>query len=570
MSIWKKRPSRSCVRNRFLANLHSRLVFGYLVLWTVLNGLTLTVFPAVHSDEAWLAGLAKAYLDQGSVMATEPFFDLFPRQPHAFKMLFHVLQAGLIWVLGFDVFAVRLLSLLAAVVTLILVYRGIARLTARRDLALGLTVALSLQPLFLTTAHLARQESLILAVLAAAFTAVPWIRLPRQGFCFGLLLGGAALIHPNALFPAAIAGLVLLWNTIYRRVSLKTLLFYGTGLAVAGSILVALSLGVSPGFLQNYAEFGANLAVDAAPNQRGANLMQFLRQLWRQDNGTYWLPDLRGLLVATPVLAVLGLAARVRAREEIVLLENGLQGLVGFVLALFVIGRFNPTSIVFVLVPLVWILGGILSTGWPKYSRKILLPRLGRLAPLLLAVGAILAGTVALPHNFGSFVSQRIGTGEDPYQEYSAEIQRHLPEHAIVLGNLSAGFVLQQTAESFYDLRNLTYVTNNIGPIEHRFQSENNDPDNTSNHAPTPSTSDAPAPSMSDAPTPSTSNAPAPSMSDAPLSRAADAAATSQSIEAAVAAYLTERGINAVIWYEEYDFILRNPDWWVLYEIRPG
>jgi hypothetical protein len=84
------------VRIHFLVNLHNRLVLGYLVLWSVLNGLTLTVFPAVHSDEAWLAGLSRAYLDQASVTVTEPFFDLFPRQPHAFKMLFHVLQAGLI------------------------------------------------------------------------------------------------------------------------------------------------------------------------------------------------------------------------------------------------------------------------------------------------------------------------------------------------------------------------------------------------------------------------------------------------------------------------------------------
>jgi len=536
------------VRIHFLANLHNRLLTGYLLVWTVLNGLTLTVFPAVHSDEAWLAGLAKAYLDQGSVAATEPFFDLFPRQPHAFKMLFHVLQAGLIWLLGFDVFAVRLLSLLAAVVTLILVYQGLVRQTGRHGLALGLMVALSLQPLFLTTSHLARQESLILAVLAAAYAVLPHIRLLRKGFWFGLLLGSAALIHPNALFPAVIAGLVLLWNTLARRVSLKTLLFFGAGLAVAGSILVALSLWVNPNFMQNYAEFGANLAVDAAPNQRGANLQQFVRQLWRQDNGTYWLPDLRGLLVATPLLALLGLAAQVSMgrgwwspksslrkgdRQEKVLLENGLLGLGGFVLVLFVIGRFNPTSIAFILIPLIWILGGIAGMDW-------------RSVPLLLVTGAIVAGAVALPHDFGPFIHQRIGTGEDPYRVYSAEIRRHLPANAIVLGNLSAGFVLQQTAESFYDLRNLSYVTNNIGYLDHRFQSEENGLDN-------PMSDDL-----------------APRASDALPPRVDGANATSQNVEVAVTTYLQEHGINTVVWYEEYDFILRNPDWWVLYEIRPG
>ena len=553
------------MRIHFLVNLHNRLVLGYLVLWSVLNGLTLTVFPAVHSDEAWLAGLSRAYLDQASVTVTEPFFDLFPRQPHAFKMLFHVLQAGLIGLLGFDVFAVRLLSLLAALLTLVLVYYGLARWTGRRDLALGLMIALSLQPLFLTTAHLARQESLILAVLAAACAMLPQIQQPRQGFWFGLLLGGAALIHPNALFPAVIAGLVLLWNVLVGRLSLKTLLLLGAGLAVAGSLLVALSLWVSPGFLENYAEFGANLAVDAAPNQRGANLQQFVRQLWRQDNGTYWLPDVRGLLVATVVLAVLGMAVRLsillgvgRGRGRgalnsdqesrspgVRLLETGLLGLGGFVLVLFVIGRFNPTSIVFVLVPLVWILGGIACLGW----RSVPL-RLGRSIPQLLVVVAVLAGAVALPHDLGPFVRQRIGTGVDPYQEYSAEIRDHLPDHAIVLGNLSAGFVLQQTADYFYDLRNLTYVTDNIGYSEHRFKGENYDPNDPSNAAPPPHSVDVDA-------------------GDAAVSNQA-AEAASPAVEAAVAAYLQERCINTVIWYEEYDFILRNPDWWVLYEIRPG
>lgn len=534
MSIWRKQQSRSCVRIHFLAKVSNRLLIIYLLVWTTLNGLTLTVFPAVHSDEAWLAGLARAYLDQGSVAVTEPFFDLFPRQPHAFKMLFHVLQAGLIWLLGFDVFAVRLLSLAAAVVTLLVVYWGIARLTGRRGLAVGLMIALSVQPLFLTTAHLARQESLILAVLAAAFAVLPQILLPHQGFWFGLLLGGAALIHPNALFPAGIAGLVLLWNALLRRVSPRTLLLYGVGLAVAGSALVALSLWVSPDFLQNYAEFGANLAVDAAPNQRGANLQQFLRQLWRQDNGTYWLPDVRGLMVVTLVLPAAGLMvlwlagsakagqghrALDRFQPGNVLLENGLLGLAGYVGVLFVIGRFNPTSIVFVLVPLVWMVGGIaevisneIAEGrWEKTFHRPYRLRLARSVPVLIVAGAIWAGGVALPRDFGPFVSQRIVGGGDPYHVYIAEIQHHLPEKPVVLGNLSAGFVLQRMTGSFYDLRNLTYVTSNIGSIEHRFQ-----------------------------------------------------------IEEAVAAYLEERGINTVIWYEEYDFILRNPDWWVLYEIRPG
>lgn len=35
------------------------------------------------------------------------------------------------------------------------------------------------------------------------------------------------------------------------------------------------------------------------------------------------------------------------------------------------------------------------------------------------------------------------------------------------------------------------------------------------------------------------------------------------------AAYLAERDINTVFWYEEYDYVLRNPQWRILYESEP-
>ncbi len=107
------------------------------------------------------------------------------------------------------------------------------------------------------------------------------------------------------------------------------------------------------------------------------------------------------------------------------------------------------------------------------------------------------------------------------------------------------GLSCSRRQDYFYDLRNLTYVTDNIGYSEHRFKGENYDPNDPSNAAPPPHSGDA-----------------------AVSNQAAEAA--SPAVEAAVAAYLQGRGINTVIWYEEYDFILRNPDWWVLYEIRPG
>ncbi|MDC7235361.1 MAG: 4-amino-4-deoxy-L-arabinose transferase, partial [Spirochaetales bacterium] len=94
------------------------ILFLYLVIWFVSSLFFLTDYPFVHSDEPWLSGLTRSMMDSSSLSSTEDFFDLYERNPHALKVLFHLLQMPFIRLLGYSLFSVRLLSLTAGLISL--------------------------------------------------------------------------------------------------------------------------------------------------------------------------------------------------------------------------------------------------------------------------------------------------------------------------------------------------------------------------------------------------------------------------------------------------------------------
>ncbi|MDD2534141.1 MAG: hypothetical protein PHC86_05525 [Eubacteriales bacterium] len=489
----------------------------YGLLWTAFNSLTLGWFPYVHSDEAWLGGLSQAYLTSQTISVTEPFFDLLPRQPHAFKVLYHLMEAGLIKLLGMQVTSVRFLSVVAAVVVLIALYVGLTRSLQNRWLSLGVTIVFSLQPIFLTSAHLARQEMLILAVLAIASL---WFR--TQFFTVGLWLGFGALIHPNALIGAAMIGVIVFKDWLIGTTKLNDLIRMIGGLFLAGVALILFSLKLSPNFIVNYAQFGISLNVDAAPIQRWQNFLAYFNYIWQPGNGTYWLPAMQIWLVLALVLTFMAAGIlllnhlgymnwKLENRRGLV---DGLLQIMAFLVTIFVIGRYNPTSILFIL----WPLGQLLAHLGTGFYRKIGVERpmpslvyplfdksLARLGTPIVLIALIISSAVSswamiepfLPVDRSMLWARK--SADNPFVTYNDELAASLPEHAIVLGNLSAGFMLTERAQQFLDIRNLPFAA-----------------------------------------------------------------------DASLAGYLKAHQINVVIWYEEYDFILNNPAWWVLYETRPG
>lgn len=471
----------------------------WMGVWDVANSLILTRFPYIHSDEPWLAGLSLAVLREKSLFVTEPFFDLFPRQPHALKILFHAIQSAFIQLFGFRAFSVRLVSLIAASVILVLLFSFFSTVFANEYYALAATMAFSVHIQFLYAAHFARQEILLLIVLVLAAWLYESDR-PQRYWLIPTVIGLSATLHPNAFILAVMVGMVLLKDVLARRIASRRLLQYGGILVAFALALVGMSLAVTPAFLTNYALYGETLAVSSTIGDRWQNFIEFLIKIRDQISGSYWLPNLRFwfVLAVVNVLAatlVLILAGKKLVRSNRRGLENGLCGLSGFFVALFIIGRNNPTSILFALFPLTLLTGHLLQTLLRSRSRALkgLAVLIGMTILTIGLTGSLKAILPIIGENSSASMTIGLRANSDPYDTYLAEIERHLPEDSVVLGNLSAGFALAD--DRFYDIRNLDYRTDRD-----------------------------------------------------------------------MAAYCAERQINVVIWYEEYDYILRNPQWRILYE----
>jgi hypothetical protein len=470
--------------------------------------------------------------EAGSLRVTEPFFDLFPRQPHLLKVLFHLIQAPLLALPGATIFWARLPSLLAATGTLAALFRLLARTHGETPFTLIACAALSLHPQFLLTAHVARQESLLLLCLVLAL--LLYERLVNTPFfpLVPLFIGVSALLHPNAFLLAAMLGARLLFSVLQRRARVSQLFWYGGMLVLAAALLAGGSLLLNPSFLDDYRSFGATLSVDAPPPARWQNFLSYFIKLHQRISGTYWLADNRfwflltggtaaialllparrlfrraarttttgaisgtdagGPAAGTPASAVSGTAARGPAAGTPAspagrtTAGDLLCEICGYLAGMLIIGRFNPTAIVFLLPGSFRLIVHLLSM-WRAAGR-----RCGRPAN---TVGGLLALTLAF--SGVQAVAPFAGTGHT-YETHLSEIRQALAPDAVVLGNLSAGFAF--AGHPFYDIRNL---------------------------APVAGTTPDPA------------------------------------------AYLAQRGINTVIWYGEYDYILRNPQWRILYETEP-
>lgn len=486
------------IKSRSSDRLPNRLFLIWMTVWTLANSLTLTRFPYVHSDEPWLAGLSQAMLKAKSLLVTEPFFDVYPRQVHAMKLLYHAIQACFIKVLGYQVLSVRLISLLSGALVLMMLFHYGKKVFEDSRVALFLSVLAGLHIQFIYASHLARQEMLLMAALVMAAIWMTGVQKAPHWLA-PLVIGLSALIHPNALVVATMIGLVLLKNVLTRRMPWRRLFQFIGILSVCAAVLVGLSLFFTPEFLDNYARFGATLAVDADPISRWQNLISFFVKLGGQISGTYWLPDLRFwfaltvVVVPASVLALLTSGEYLNQRNRTGLVD-GLCLFAGYLIATFVIGRNNPTSILFALFPLVILVGHLIQSVGQAKSRLL------RTLSYLAACGVLTAGL------FGSIQSVRpfLNSKTDPYETYLEEIRSNLPRDAVVLGNLSAGFALEDVA--FFDIRNLDAIATGL---------------------------------------------------ERPVTKAD------------LIAYIRERRINTVIWYEEYEYILRNPQWRILYEDQP-
>lgn len=456
---------------------------AYILCYFFINLFSLLKFPFVHSDELWLRGLSLAYQAGGSPLVTEPFFNTFPRQPHALKWAFHGLQAVWMHFFGTDISSLRALSLVFGVATLLLLYY-LWRKSFRSSYALIGAMALSLHPQFLLTIRTGRQEVILLFGLVLMLYLVSYNGHYQWA---GLICGILFFFHPNA----ALVGIMLFLPLLFK--GLRHAIAFTLPFLSFGTLALGLSLWANSNFVTDYWQYGETHGVTAGISERAIGLWEYLYKLAFGISGSYYTVTTTSFFVLICFLFLWDLVHKEHRSSTYAL------GIIGFILGSFIIGRYNPTAIIFIY-PFVftWIL--------ERCSTFNLSGRQSSLILWVLCSAIILSPSLLdLTGTFQELNRREYLTVETldyAYYDYINRISSTLeadPIHVketIVLGNLSAAQGLDQF--KFFDIRNLAYLE----------------------------------PTM---------------LED----------------------YLRSLQITHIIYYEAYDYILRNPKWSFMYGIEP-
>jgi hypothetical protein len=442
-------------------------VYALLSLWS------LPWFPFVHSDEVWLASLTREMVETRSVAATEPFFEVTPRHPHAIKTLYHLIQAPFLLV-SFSHLAARLPSLLAGLAIVGGVYLLLRNLGVPRGIALPVTAAAALDPAILAASHLGRQEALLAAVMVGGALAIR--RARRPGVVAGVIVALAIFLHPNAF----ILSLALVpW--LRRRP--REILVYGAIVAAAAAGAVAASFAMDPNFIANYLAFGDSVGVTASPLARLFGFQAFITKLVIRAAGTYYLPPVGTTFLVGTVAVVASVGIRLREWWRDRFSAGGSDGadipragvgagtppaspalsLLATAIGIFLIGKYSPPIAVF-FIPWIYLEAGLLlrwvGERGPGGRRIALAAGLC----LLTASGVTLGVELAWMHPSA--------TGGD-YAALSREVRDVLEEHGLagrpVLANLNLGFLLEgEELLAFHDFSGLTGEEDPAAVVERR------------------------------------------------------------------------------------------------------
>jgi hypothetical protein len=401
-----------------------------------MNLLFLVDFPFAHTDEPWLSGLTRQMMSEKRLDVTEPFFDLYPRHPHALKILFHLLQMPFILIGGYSLFSVRLLSLGIAVVCLYWFYRLLLRMGQVKDknTALLITCLLSTDIQFIYASHTARQEILLVLILILALYYYQGIHKTYQAFLSGLMIGLSFGIHPNAFILSVPLGMLFLLDIMAKRKSFSMGLYSLLGLMAGGVFFALLSLLFNPGFIQDYLAYGSPLGVTRSPDTKFRQLPLFLKQLFLRIGGTYYLPDIRVQMIIFPLFLVL--TGLVKKNRNIILTTTA-----GLLMGIAILGKYSPLSIVF-LFPLLYLsIFTVLKDQGPRL--------ISRIGFLLLLLNIFVTS---------SNIRDEISPSEtrESYEEYQTILQKQIPPDGVVLAGLNAEFSLE--AGHLFDFRNLSYL----------------------------------------------------------------------------------------------------------------
>jgi 4-amino-4-deoxy-L-arabinose transferase-like glycosyltransferase len=422
----------------------------YVFVYLLINILFLDNFPFVHSDESWLSGLSRNYLESGSPAVTETFFNTYPRFPHGIKIIFHYIQSAFIFLLGYSPFTIRLLSLLSSCGALYIFYLINYKKTKDLSFALISTVVLSLDIQYIYASHFARQEIIILfLMLFCYYIYYASISSTLKSLILAILTGIAIGFHPNALFIAAMTGSLYLYDIlVVKREKAPSLAIYVLVTGIIASIFVILSFSFDSNFIYHYKNFGDQFGVLETSSTKLATLKYFYLKLYYSLSGTYYTPYIKFQFWIFIFSIAGALYCIVRNKNEYYL-SGLLLCIVGINITFVVIGRYNQTSMVF-LVPFMWLI----------YLNLVNRTNVKRLMTM---------ATCFLLFYFSIFNIYPYINND--YKDYIDNISEIVSPEDKVLCNLNAEFYFDNG--SLLDYRNLHYLKDNDITFEKYIYSNN-------------------------------------------------------------------------------------------------
>ncbi|MBN2259095.1 MAG: glycosyltransferase family 39 protein [Clostridiales bacterium] len=411
---------------------NSFLILFILILYIIVSLSILTAFPFVHSDETWLGGLSNTMILENSIKTTEHFFDLYPRHPHAIKILFNFIQIIFIEIFDFNIFTLRLISFIFSLAASYLFYRIVLYSTKSKLISSFSLFLLIFNIQFIYQSHMARQESILLFLLLLNFYFL-YSEKEKVPLLSGIISGIAIGIHPNSFI--IFLPILLFW--ILSKNKKDTLKYLMTVSSIA-LLFILFSFKLDPNFIHNYLNYGDELGVNLSFTEKIYQIKYFYLKLYYGVSGTYYTPNIKAFFyIFLSVITV----------DIYLVLKRILKPqLIGYFfainLAYILIGRYNQTSIIFLLPFLIMMLADITRV---INSKKILF--------------FIIVFTLSIT-GINTFSNISAHYYSETYDGYINHLQSFIPKDAIVLANLNS--LLAFETDHFYDYRNLGYLSENM------------------------------------------------------------------------------------------------------------
>lgn len=412
---------------------------------------TLIYFPSMHSDEGWLASLSRSISIENNIGSSEDFFHETDRNPHAVKILFHLIQIPFISI-SFSLFSVRLLSFIAGLITLWFLFKSTHILLHDKYLALGLMAITAIDIQFIYISHFARQEILILMI----FSICLYIFLKpnkawgyRKDILIGSILGISIGLHPNIFIIALGIISLYLFNSIIRLINKNTKYpsLYNMGfligiLTLFGMLYVSLSLFLNPDFFSDYINFGKEVGVSKPFIIKILKLPRFYEKMFFRIGGTYFLPDIRPQLIFFAVSFISLIPMAIFMKKQRIQILSIQMLMIGINTGILIIGKYSPPSIIFIFIPgylLVFILVKIIFSSRQKIIIFLI---------FLAAGSAVYSARQIYPWM------------KYDYNKYIETIKTIIPENSRTLANLNSVFTF--SAGNLFSYRDLEVLDTNF------------------------------------------------------------------------------------------------------------